>query len=1060
MKLVQRIALFIIYLIISLPFVFAQELNVQKFQGKNNAKGFAKVEDQLTIEVLVKIPGEEIISKEQVRLYVEDSYAFFDTCVQEGTAGFYKCTFFEPEFEAYEPIEFTIELRDDDDNIVGSEKRKLIIDNIAPVIKELTVEPPVSTGDITISYVAEDYGLTHGDTNECSGIKTITVNAGTQAITDTGEPGLCAKDNILEMSITQAGTKQICVAATDHLNFASPPKCTEVKIDKAPPTIEKVSILDEQGFVLTHVKTGEERIAKVNAVITDDGEVDQSTVYGTFSQLNPNMPEAILPDMIESNIYSWQGIPVSEVSSCKITISAKDTLGNEKTGDFDCTIKADDTPPTATGIVTGTGETTAQAIEEGAPAPTREGTPLYGYGTQLLIEFEDKDNAGGPGIGMQAHKAYLDLSELGMDDFTEADFCARISGPTWRCSWLINPPATTNEGAYTITLSEGTADDLDNMLGTAQNYEIIYDNTGPKKPEIIGYKVISGELGIEYTGGAVRGDYLQYTVRSGEFDKAFANFEELGGDKSTTPTTCEDVNENTQDCIFEALIDLSGPFTAQLSFNFFDDANNKASTNTTFEVYGIDNETAPKYWKSPPAVTCSPQIIYRDTAKIIPATAACRVDLTTPRKDISTLAITGPESPDMCNGDVELTLNDIYMINNVEGSTHPYLFMKLEPREYYTAELKINCPIQIFSKRAVKGPDGRTHYYVSMYPQQLPANMSIGIGDSPLGSLNANVDDEIESAFKEGLADVEWISELRKWIYYAELICWAKNIITNIIGALYLVTVVLKVVASVLWDSAYGSVAAPPVESAATGVCNVEEKVSKLYGDEVGGIVKFLDAICSVVNCASGGKGGLEGILGGGATGLPWCTGNIGLGGTEFGKLVEESGISIWPPVKDSLIVSLMCLCLPGIIYNLEKKRQIDCFKSVCLYDLVKQNGYPIDFCEEMHGYMTCMFWMGEIFALLPFVYFFDQLINMVVTWISDPVALFTQAIGAVCETACPTQNDPWGFTFCALYKTTAVVMESIAAVKQVTDKENEFGKPPGTQYCDRMEEIKDEMSV
>ena len=292
------------------------------------------------------------------------------------------------------------------------------------------------------------------------------------------------------------------------------------------------------------------------------------------------------------------------------------------------------------------------------------------------------------------------------------------------------------------------------------------------------------------------------------------------------------------------------------------------------------------------------------------------------------------------------------------------------------------------------------------------------------------------------------------------MICTAKTIITNVIGVLQLVTSALKLLASIMYGSP-AAPGAPGVDSTAAGVCQVEEGVSEVYGGTVKGIMNFLDAVCSIINCASGGKPGLEGILGGGATGLPFCKGDGGgVFGTDITRFAQESGATIWPPVKDSLILSLMCLCLPGIIYNLEKKRQIDCFKAVCLYDMVKTNGYPINFCEEMHGYMTCMFVMGEIFALIPFVNFFDKLIDMVVTWISDPVALFTQAIGGICETACPTPDSPYSYILCSLWKTTSVIMEAIAAVKQMTDKEAEFGKPPGTQYCERMEEIKDEMEA
>ena len=64
MKLLRMISLMMMCLVISIPFVFAQELSIQKFQGQDDAKGFARVQDEVTIEVLVQIPGENIIAND------------------------------------------------------------------------------------------------------------------------------------------------------------------------------------------------------------------------------------------------------------------------------------------------------------------------------------------------------------------------------------------------------------------------------------------------------------------------------------------------------------------------------------------------------------------------------------------------------------------------------------------------------------------------------------------------------------------------------------------------------------------------------------------------------------------------------------------------------------------------------------------------------------------------------------------------------------------------------------------------------------------------------------
>ncbi|MCI0557125.1 MAG: hypothetical protein MN733_01415, partial [Nitrososphaera sp.] len=946
MRKLCAIAVFMMALIVSIPAVFAQELSIQKFNGKGSSKGVARTHDELTIEVLVKIPGEDIIDKDQVRLYVEDSYATFDSCTAE-SGGYYKCIFYEPDFEAYEPITFTIELRDDDGNIVGSEVKTLIVDANAPVITDYVVEPNITSGDISVSYAVEDYGLNYGSTDQCAGIKQVIITAGNVSVTDAGGEGQCTKDNTLQLTLQKPGKQQVCATATDHANYASAPRCATVSVDKAPPTIEKLSILDDEGFVITHVHSGEERTATVTVTISDDGSVDSNEVYANFNQLNPNLPDNIPPDLSSGNLYSWTNIPVSEVEPCQIKVMAKDTLGNYAEETFPCTIRADDTPPIAKGIVSDA---------------NRGGVPLFGYGTPLIVELEDHDNSGAEGIGFMGKKVYLDLHELGMGSNAQADGCSRYSGATWRCLWFLTPPATVAEGMYQITVLSETADDLGNLVSGTPEFDIIYDNTGPYPPQIIDFRVISGEEGVEYQGGAIKGSFVQYTVRSANFSTAYANFTDLGGEAKSSATTCTDAGNVSKDCIFESLVDLSGPFTAYLTFIFADDANNTARTNTTLEIYGIDNETNAQYWIKPPTVTCSPAVVDRKTATLIPPIVTCRVDLETPRTDISTLAISGPTSPDECEGDTELTLNDIYATNTAEGSKHPYLFLKLEPKEYYLNQLNISCALSIYSKRAVTALN-RTSYYVSPQPQELPVNMTIKFYNNPLGEMNKNIDDQIKSAMKKGLAGEKWISDLRKFLYYGELLCQLKVIITNVISALYLVTVALGITAATLKASVVGAAAGAAVGAAAVTTCNAEEGWSEGYK----GVLDFLDAVCSVVNCAAvSGKGtGIQAYIGGG---MPWCSDAQAL----LNDLDFTGSGALDLDVKNSLILSIACLCLPGIIYNLDKLRQIDCFKAVCLHDDVKLNGYPASFCSEMHGYLTCAFVVGEVFSLFPFAAFFD----------------------------------------------------------------------------------------
>ena len=280
----QRAALLMIVLVLSMPIVMAQQLNVVTYSGIDGANGYVEVEDEVTIEAEVSIPGEEIINESQVRMYIDENFAYFDDCTHQSNYKF-KCLLFEPKFQAYDDLTFTVQLRDDDNRVVASQTKTLVIDQRAPIITDLTVEPLLGNGKITVNYVAEDFA-TGTDTSKCSGIKEVKITAGgTELATDFTESGKCSVDNQVIHVLSEAGTHQICVKAKDYVNKESAPQCVEVTVDNSPPIIESMRIVDPKGFELTHVKQGQERTAHVNIVVTDDGLVEDVTA--NFKELVP-----------------------------------------------------------------------------------------------------------------------------------------------------------------------------------------------------------------------------------------------------------------------------------------------------------------------------------------------------------------------------------------------------------------------------------------------------------------------------------------------------------------------------------------------------------------------------------------------------------------------------------------------------------------------------------------------------------------------------------------------------------------------------------------------------
>src|SRR3989344_9653929 len=107
-----------IWLLLTIPFVAAQDLSINQFSGQDNATGYARSRDHLKIEALAQIPGEDIIDNQQLRINIENSFGFFDSCTKEGA--FHRCKFEDSDFEWHEPLPFNIELLNDDGRKVAN----------------------------------------------------------------------------------------------------------------------------------------------------------------------------------------------------------------------------------------------------------------------------------------------------------------------------------------------------------------------------------------------------------------------------------------------------------------------------------------------------------------------------------------------------------------------------------------------------------------------------------------------------------------------------------------------------------------------------------------------------------------------------------------------------------------------------------------------------------------------------------------------------------------------------------------------------------------------------
>ncbi len=67
--------------------------------------------------------------------------------------------------------------------------------------------------------------------------------------------------------------------------------------------------------------------------------------------------------------------------------------------------------------------------------------------------------------------------------------------------------------------------------------------------------------------------------------------------------------------------------------------------------------------------------------------------------------------------------------------------------------------------------------------------------------------------------------------------------------------------------------------------------------------------------------------------------------------------------VKSSLVLSIVTMCLPGILEKAYEWKQLKCESIKCSYEAVLNDLDPT-FCEKQEAYRTCKYIIGEVFAL------------------------------------------------------------------------------------------------
>ncbi len=485
--------------------------------------------------------------------------------------------------------------------------------------------------------------------------------------------------------------------------------------------------------------------------------------------------------------------------------------------------------------------------------------------------------------------------------------------------------------------------------------------------------------------------------------------------------------------------------------------NSKSSNNNQFnvEILEVKDELNPNYWKEV-SHSAKSRFIDLDTTQLI--NARISIDVKLRSENAVSRKITASCAPEN-EGDPLVQRTLIYGdFSGAPGAVTPRLVLEFEQfngREVFktlidnqdTVTRPYKCVLNIQSQVGTKSIS-------NVEAQDLTVKVPFGF--SALGAVSDNLDKKIQDARDS------WVTEtaivLKDINNVLETIQTWMNLIVNPLIAL------INIINGVIVSSS--AVQNTPFYFAASGVCGAGQLTNK----GVTTFINYLQIPSQILSCAKIQEGSsLDSFLGPYAkwqrgvleTYNNWVTADFIVGDTHIlntisGNSPDKNPNKIQPPpqvkgLKDNLIISLIGLCVPGIIQNLEKAGQIQCRYVYCLENDVA-TGIPVDTCEQLRSQMTCKYVFGDLFlGNLPLITPLNLVGNMLKKILTDPIGVLLNLAWVVCTKECPVNGA--GSVFCSTLSIVNLIGNQVFGIQGALAAKEGIEN----DYCSRIDVDKEE---
>lgn len=1017
------IALMMAVLIVTLPISFANSLEIVQYSGSEGIDGFHASTDVLTFVVKAEVDQDPLLERDQLRIRSDDDNFYYN--FQECNAT--HCTYNKNIWYSDGFKEYNIQLFDDTQKAlseatpVAEQTVTMAIDSFPPTVDSVVVSPKTSTtGDMLITVKARDTAIEGEDF--CSGLSQFDFFAGEEFLgSHTVEDNACSFSDQIPLKVSIAdGRHELCVLATDITGQQTTnPVCDSFILDTSGPKVKSVDFLID-GHKTDFIST--DTIADIMMVI-DDPNLVVDSITADFSQLSAT--EKVKPIQINESYFMFKNIDMSAYKTCSIGIYAKDSLGNVLDDTISCSKGIDNLAPEFVSVTT---------------QYTAEQDYFIARKNNLTFTFHE------PGSGLIAENVYINMDNFGMG-VRNPDACVQM-GTQYECYLYFE---TSIEQAPTpMTITTQTQDLLGNYMSEPA---IINIETDTVAPNIVDYAVtVVSDTEYERPGYVMMDDMIEirFNATNIDTDTVRGDFSIIGGSIEQYPMDCGIVGNRTYTtCVFTQPVQKMGEGDIIINMSNY----NKESTYlpVPINVWADVNATNPGFWTIRRRPRCEPSPVDRSITSFINYRLTCKVDLVPLKPNSKVISMVMDKNG--CEGD----LTDIAAMQMMNPGQHPFFGIMLQAMDYKVNQSEITCPLYVMSEI-----DGA----VTRHPEIINVSLRWKYHDSPYGEPSLQINRKIKDELGAVNSMSSFVEQGGVVVGYLEKFCQMKSMITGILATLDAIIITIGLIGDALTPVA-GAGEGPNAakEALCKGVKMGFEKKwldDKTWGDT---IFKVLDQFCAMLRCSatydSGYSSQLEGsqqstydigaggssLIGGGA----WC-GNIKqtLNTALFGGKKEKQkdwsinpGTTI-PNIEDSIILSSVCWCLPGILKNINELMQIKCRYAVCMGENLVNDGMPPYVCENEKDYNTCKYVYGSIFNILPLDALFD-LTKIFKDMYANPFSGISAVVGLACELSC-IANAPIGvYVGCMTVRTISKIGDSLNSIETMKT-ENFFKVSDG--YC------------